>query len=639
MSQTSNQPPKLSELSDEEDAASMFCETDRFKTWRKHTRDMYSTMVSYERTWESRSLQFFPTYKVVENGLGEQSVLMGTYTGGDEQNYVEINSLTLPIGNHQLSAVSYDAETGEVGGHGLAPNGIGCRTTLRMYHDGDVIQARYMPTNMNIISTVSSNGNLYLFDCTQIARSMAPNYGGRGRRLLPTAEYPFVDSDEKDPKKREQQKDKVDHFNDCVQLQEAFDRNRAPGQHKLCFDHKTLKGYIVVETDGEDDDVPEKAKSADPEGGGADGEKASTVETGSRNGEQNSEGSPARSAGETAASTGAASTMGQTATATYTFLSSGSRKSGSTLKEVRRPMMNRAGDDSMGVVKSRKFTTMDWCPTTYGRLAAGTYGGEISVWAVAVMPGAKTGLYDRKDVVNPFPQEATFTCTGGVINDLKFHPRDTFLIGGAVESYQADTDQPAAGLVLCDIRTSSQHHGGVVGQGSVKKMHVPHCRKGCRSLDWCPSNSFLLAMGTHRGTVTMFDIRNTTRPLSEVQCHSQESEVLARWSPHAAGVVATSGDMDCLSTIVDFSADEGDQVVFKHSEHGSAVNEVAWSPFKEYAGLLGSIDSNLASFWRPRDEYWGPGQQTEAAYERAMEKKKQEQQREADEIAFLMGEN
>ena len=165
-----------------------YCETERFRRWRKHTRDLYQCCAFVETIWPTRCCQFMP-FMMEKDNVGVQYILCGTDTGDGSQNYVQILKLALPLSGGRLAEFGQvDPDTGEIGGFGQADPRAGVSVDCRIFHSESVITARFMPANPNLIATSSSNGFSYVFDWTQVARTKPPNDPPRPRAPYPPFE-------------------------------------------------------------------------------------------------------------------------------------------------------------------------------------------------------------------------------------------------------------------------------------------------------------------------------------------------------------------------------------------------------------------------------------------------------------------
>ena len=110
-----------------------------------------------------------------------QRLLIGTHTSNDEQNYVQIIKVKIPLesskdtreyreglddangGAAQSSAVGQGQGTGAQGGADL-PKNERIQVELQINHQGEVNRARYMPQMYKIIATKTVSGEVHIFD-------------------------------------------------------------------------------------------------------------------------------------------------------------------------------------------------------------------------------------------------------------------------------------------------------------------------------------------------------------------------------------------------------------------------------------------------------------------------------------------
>lgn len=220
--------------SEEVPGETLYQETERFLTWRKHSRNLYQQLFFVDLVWESPTVQLMP-YATVKDGTMSQTILCGTRTGGQEQNFLQFLSATLPVDACSLEGSLMNDITREVGGYGYAPHLCGLKIERRILHDGDVLAARYMPANPLLIGTCSSNGNSYVFDWSRISLNKYPNDPPRPRAPLPPNELSENSSEEEKLAFHKRMR----ALNAAAVEQERWDRRTGPGQHTL-----TLKGNV-----------------------------------------------------------------------------------------------------------------------------------------------------------------------------------------------------------------------------------------------------------------------------------------------------------------------------------------------------------------------------------------------------------
>jgi WD40 repeat protein len=242
--------PEVVELEDS------YQDSRRFKTWRKHVKDLYQTSVHIDTVWETPPVQFMPFITCKEH-CATQTILCGTRTGGSEQNYLQLANITLPTDASQIEEVGFHETTGEVGGYGMAPSHCTFRIERRMAHSGDVLAARYMHANPLVLATCSSDGNAYIFDWSRISLLKPPNAPERPLCSLP----PNSITDDSTAEEKAQYYRRLRAYRNIMEDQERWDRSTHAPQHVLSlngscgkpqtmdFDTST-EGKLIVGSDG-----------------------------------------------------------------------------------------------------------------------------------------------------------------------------------------------------------------------------------------------------------------------------------------------------------------------------------------------------------------------------------------------------
>lgn len=75
---------------------------EEYKIWKKNSPFFYDTLYSHALTWPSLTVEWMPQRVVpYEHGTSSdhtvQKLLLGTYTSNDEQNYLQIVSVKIPL--------------------------------------------------------------------------------------------------------------------------------------------------------------------------------------------------------------------------------------------------------------------------------------------------------------------------------------------------------------------------------------------------------------------------------------------------------------------------------------------------------------------------------------------------------------
>lgn len=105
-----------------------------------------------------------------------QSLLLGTHTSGNEQNYLMIAEVKIPLEENVTDPRKFDAQRSEIGGYGASSGGK-IDIKLKINHEGEVNKARYMPQNPSVIATKSPSSDVLIFDYTN--HPSVPNPDGK----------------------------------------------------------------------------------------------------------------------------------------------------------------------------------------------------------------------------------------------------------------------------------------------------------------------------------------------------------------------------------------------------------------------------------------------------------------------------
>ena len=172
---------------------------EEFKVWKKNAPYLYDLIVTHALEWPSLTCQWFPD---VERPEGKdyhiQRLLLGTYTNGDEPDYLQIATVQLPNEDLTIDPTKFDEDRNgrlfvklvrlEFGGYG---SGGQCRINIvqKILHDGEInrylaivintcdsrCSARYVPQNPCIIATKTVHGDVLVFDYTKHPSQPAPD--------------------------------------------------------------------------------------------------------------------------------------------------------------------------------------------------------------------------------------------------------------------------------------------------------------------------------------------------------------------------------------------------------------------------------------------------------------------------------
>jgi histone-binding protein RBBP4 len=137
---------------------------EEYKVWKKNTPFLYDLVITHALEWPSLTVQWLPGEKEVVPGqdFSRQKLILGTHTSDNEQNYLMLAEVQLPLQDSEADARGYDDERGEVGGFGGAHGKV--NIVQQINHDGEVNRARAMPQDKFKIATKTVSAEVWLFD-------------------------------------------------------------------------------------------------------------------------------------------------------------------------------------------------------------------------------------------------------------------------------------------------------------------------------------------------------------------------------------------------------------------------------------------------------------------------------------------
>ncbi|KDN52865.1 putative chromatin assembly factor 1 subunit C [Tilletiaria anomala UBC 951] len=163
------------DMEDDEAAANAaMISNEEYKIWKKNSPFLYDLVVTHALEWPTLTTQWFPDKDTTSTkGYSTHRILLGTHTSGQDQNYLQIAQVQLPLANEELDQAKYDDDKGEIGSYG----GTQARVKIiqRINHDGEINRARYCPQNPDLIATRSLTGATWIFDRTKHSSNPAPD--------------------------------------------------------------------------------------------------------------------------------------------------------------------------------------------------------------------------------------------------------------------------------------------------------------------------------------------------------------------------------------------------------------------------------------------------------------------------------
>ncbi|GAQ89441.1 Nucleosome remodeling factor subunit CAF1/NURF55/MSI1 [Klebsormidium nitens] len=136
---------------------------EEYKIWKKNTPFLYDLVVTHALEWPSLTVQWLPDRsEPAGKDYSVQKLILGTHTSDNEQNYLMIAEVQLPLEDTETDARQYDDERGEFGGYAGVMGKVNILQSIN--HDGEVNRARYMPQNPFLIATKTVSAEVYVFD-------------------------------------------------------------------------------------------------------------------------------------------------------------------------------------------------------------------------------------------------------------------------------------------------------------------------------------------------------------------------------------------------------------------------------------------------------------------------------------------
>ncbi|KAJ9529641.1 hypothetical protein QJQ45_014414 [Haematococcus lacustris] len=147
---------------------------EEYKIWKKNTPFLYDLVITHALEWPSLTIQWLPD-KEVQDGkdYSKQKMILGTHTSDNEQNYLMVAEVQLPLEDSELDPRQYEDERAEVGGFGSAHGKVNVTQTIN--HDGEVNRARVMPQDKFFIATKTVSADVYVFDYSKHPSKPAPD--------------------------------------------------------------------------------------------------------------------------------------------------------------------------------------------------------------------------------------------------------------------------------------------------------------------------------------------------------------------------------------------------------------------------------------------------------------------------------
>ncbi|CAN6621073.1 histone acetyltransferase type B subunit 2 [Trichomonascus vanleenenianus] len=145
----------------------------RYRVWKKNALYLYDSFVSAGIPWPSLTVQWMPDVEST-GSFTKQRLLLGTQTNGGGDELLRIAEFKRER-SKQLDVSRYDPEREEIGGY--VASGTKIEISHKINHiPGEINRARYMPGNCDLIATMCSDSNVYVFDRTKYPLDYAKTF-------------------------------------------------------------------------------------------------------------------------------------------------------------------------------------------------------------------------------------------------------------------------------------------------------------------------------------------------------------------------------------------------------------------------------------------------------------------------------
>lgn len=145
---------------------------EEYKIWKKNTPFLYRVVLSKALEWPSLTIQWLPTpprRATSTPSYTVASLLLGTHTSGDVQNYLMVAASRLPTASTPVDGTAFafapaGVGSGELGAFGAGENGR-VDVVKKVCHDGEVNRARAMPQGTGgVVATKTITAEVLVWD-------------------------------------------------------------------------------------------------------------------------------------------------------------------------------------------------------------------------------------------------------------------------------------------------------------------------------------------------------------------------------------------------------------------------------------------------------------------------------------------
>lgn len=239
-----------------------------------------------------------------------------------------------------------------------------------------------------------------------------------------------------------------------------------------------------------------------------------------------------------------------------------------------------------------------WSNLSEGFLLSGSEDTTIKLWDVRP---AYTNNNSNTNANNYYNNNGTqilpvrtFRFHTNTVEDVAWHAKDEHLAGSVGDDCR---------LCIFDIRDESK-----------SPIHnVPNAHdKDINCLAFNPLNEYVLATGSADQTVAIWDLRNMSRPMSQLIGHTDQV-FKVEWAPFNESILGScSADrrvglwdlsrIGCEQSVED-AEDGPPELLFLHGGHTSKVSDFSWCTKDEWS-IASVAEDNVLQVWNPAEEIY-----------------------------------
>lgn len=138
---------------------------ENYAIWKSNSIQLYDYLLTTNTVWPSMTLQFFPDMELSADGdKTRYRVLTGTFTSGFKTEVLKLGSFQVQDSQRKINdRVKFDHSIAEF--QNIQSISGKFETLQEINHSNlEILKARYLPHNPNLIASITNTGQIYIFD-------------------------------------------------------------------------------------------------------------------------------------------------------------------------------------------------------------------------------------------------------------------------------------------------------------------------------------------------------------------------------------------------------------------------------------------------------------------------------------------